>query len=124
MAELIEAAVGAGEPELARLALGRLTETTSAAGTDWALGIEARSRALLSEGKDAESLYREAIERLERTSIGLQVARSHLVYGEWLQAQRRSRDARDHLRSAYELLSGYGVQAFGERARLRRESPG
>jgi DNA-binding CsgD family transcriptional regulator len=124
MAELIEAAVRAGEPELARLALGRLAETTGATGTHWALGIEARSRALLSEGEEAESLYREAIDLLGRTSIGLQVARSHLVYGEWLQDQRRSRDARDQLRTAYELLSGYGVAAFAERARLALQSAG
>jgi DNA-binding CsgD family transcriptional regulator len=124
MAELIEAAVRTGELELARLALGRLVETTSSTGTNWAAGIEARSRALLSEGKAAESLYREAIDLLGRTTIGLQVARSHLVYGEWLHVQRRSRDARDQLRMAYELLSGYGAGAFAGRALLALQSAG
>jgi hypothetical protein len=82
MAELVEAAVRSGERQLASLALERLAETTSAAGTDWALGIEARSRALLSDGEAAEALYRDAIERLSRTSIRVQLARTHLLYGE------------------------------------------
>jgi hypothetical protein len=82
MAELVEAAVRSGERQLAGLALERLAETTSAAGTDWALGIQARSRALLSDGAPAEALYRDAIERLSRTSIRVQLARAHLLYGE------------------------------------------
>jgi len=117
MAELIEAAVRSGERELAGLALGRLAETTGAAGTDWALGIQARSRALLSDGDSADALYREAIERLGRTSIRLQLARAHLLYGEWLRAQRCIRDARDQLRRAQTLFSGFGMEAFAERAR-------
>jgi DNA-binding CsgD family transcriptional regulator len=118
MAELIEAAVRAGEPELAQLALGQLAETTSAAGTDWALGIEARSRALLIDGEAAETLYREAIDRLGRTSIRLQLARTHLLYGEWLRRQRRRLDAREQLRTAHELFREFGAEAFAERARV------
>ena len=116
MAELIEAAVRAGEPELGELALQRLVETTSAAGTDWALGIEARSRALLSEGEAAEALYREAIERLSRTSIRVQLARAHLLYGEWLRRERRRRDARQQLRTALEMFTSMGTEAFADRS--------
>jgi DNA-binding CsgD family transcriptional regulator len=124
MAELIEAAVRAGEPELAQLALGQLAETTSAAGTDWALGIEARSRALLIDGEAAESLYREAIDRLGRTSIRLQLSRAHLLYGEWLRRERRRLDARGHLRTAHELFREFGAEAFAERARVELEATG
>jgi DNA-binding CsgD family transcriptional regulator len=117
MAELIEAAVRAGEPELGELALQRLLETTSAAGTDWALGIEARSRALLSEGEAAEALYREAIERLSRTSIRVQLARAHLLYGEWLRRERRRREARQQLRTAHEMFTSMGTEAFADRSK-------
>ena len=116
MAELIEAAVRSGETELAALALERLVETTSAAGTEWALGIEARSRALLSDGEPADTLYREAIERLGRTSIRVQLARAHLLYGEWLRRGRRRRDARHQLRTAFEMFTEMGVEAFAGRA--------
>ena len=116
MAELIEAAARSGERELARLALDRLAETTSAAGTDWALGIEARSRALLSDGDAADTLYREAIQRLGRTTIRVQLARAHLVYGEWLRRERRRREARQQLRTAFEMLSSMGAQPFADRA--------
>jgi DNA-binding CsgD family transcriptional regulator len=117
MAELIEAAVRSEEPELAALALERLAETTSAAGSDWALGVEARSRALVSDGDDADRQYREAIERLGRTSIRLQLARSHLVYGEWLRRERRRRDAREQLRAALEMFTSMGAHGFADRAR-------
>jgi DNA-binding CsgD family transcriptional regulator len=124
MAELIEAAVRAGEPELARLALGQLAETTRAAGTDWALGIEARSRALLTDGEAAEPLYREAVDRLGRTSIQLQLARTHLLYGEWLRRERRRLDAREQLRTAHELFREFGAEAFAERARIELRATG
>jgi DNA-binding CsgD family transcriptional regulator len=117
MAELAEAAVRSGERELGELALARLTETTGAAGTDWALGIEARSRALLAEGSEAENLYREAIKRLGRTSIRVQQARAHLLYGEWLRRERRRRDAREQLRAALELFTSMGIEGFADRAR-------
>jgi DNA-binding CsgD family transcriptional regulator len=124
LTELIEAAVRLGQPERARSAFEHVEETTRAAGTDWALGIEARSRALLSDGDDVEELYKEAITRLGRTSIGVQLARTHLLYGEWLRRERRRVDARAELRTAYELFRDFGVDAFAERARLELEATG
>ena len=88
-----------------------------AAGTDWALGVLARSRALLCAGPKAEPLYCEALERLARSRITVDLARTHLVYGEWLRRQNRRLDAREHLRTAYEMLRGFGAHAFAERAR-------
>ncbi len=117
LAELVEAATRAGRPEVAAAALPRLEERTRAAGTDWALGVLARSRALMSEGEDADAFYREAIERLERTRIRVELARAHLLYGEWLRRQGRRVDARDQLRTAHELFSRFGAEAFAERAR-------
>jgi DNA-binding CsgD family transcriptional regulator len=114
--ELIEAAARSGQPELATRALRRLSETTRASGTDWALGTEACSRALLSDGEDAERLYREGIDRLERTRLAPCLGRAHLLYGEWLRRERRRIDARGHLRTAHEMLAAMGVQAFAERA--------
>src|SRR6185503_10072041 len=88
------------------------------------LGIEARSRALLSEGDVAERLYREAIERLARTRVRVELARAHLLYGEWLRRQRRRRDAREQLRTAHELFTEFGMEAFAERARVELEATG
>ena len=116
LAELIEAAVRSEQPQLAGEALERIAETTRASGTDWALGVEARCRALLSEGDTAESLYREGIERLRRTSIRVDLARAHLHYGEWLRRKRRRRDAREQLRTAFELFSAMEIEAFAARA--------
>jgi DNA-binding CsgD family transcriptional regulator len=124
LTELIEAAVRLGQPKRARSAFEHVEETTRAAGTDWALGIEARSRALLSDGDDAEELYKEAITRLGRTSIRVQLARTHLLYGEWLRRERRRVDARAELRTACELFRDFGVDAFAERARLELEATG
>jgi DNA-binding CsgD family transcriptional regulator len=124
LTELIEAAVRCGQPERARRAFERVQETTRAAATDWALGIEARCHALLSDGEDAESLYREAIARLRRTSIRVQLARTHLLYGEWLRRERRRIDAREQLRTAHELFRDFGVEAFAERARVELEATG
>ena len=95
VAELVEAAARAGERRIAERALERLTLSTRPSGTDWALGVEARSRALLSDGDAAERLYQEAIERLRRTRVRVQLARAHLLYGEWLRRERRRVDARD-----------------------------
>jgi DNA-binding CsgD family transcriptional regulator len=117
LTELIEAAVRSGRPELAADALDRLSKLTRASGTDWALGVEARSRALLTEGDAAESLYREAIERLSRTRVRVELARAHLLYGEWLRRAGRRRDARAHLHTAHEMLAAMGADAFAERAR-------
>ena len=124
LTELIEAAVRSGQPERARRAFDRVEETTRAAGTDWALGIEARSRALLSDGGDAEELYKEAITRLRRTRIRVQLARTHLLYGEWLRRARRRLDAREELRTAHELFTDFGVEAVAERARVELEATG
>ena len=124
LTELIEAAVRCGQPERARRAFERVQETTRAAGTDWALGIEARLRALLSDGDDADELYKEAIRRLARSRVRVQLARTHLLYGEWLRRQRRRLDAREQLRTAHELFTEFGVEAFAERARLELEATG
>jgi len=117
LTELIEAAARSGRTDLAAEALERLSEMTRASGTDWALGVEARSRALLSEGAAAERLYREAIGRLGRTRVRVELARTRLLYGEWLRRERRRLDAREQLRTAHEMLTAMGVEAFAERAR-------
>src|SRR4029078_4663989 len=93
----------------------RLSETTRASGTEWALGTEARSRALLSEGQAAKTCCREAIERLARPRMRPAVARAHLLYGEWLRRENRRRDARAELRTAHGLLTTMGIEAFDER---------
>lgn len=117
LVELVEAAARSGHPDRAAGALDALIRTTSASGTDWALGIEARSRAQVSRGDAAESYYVEAIERLGRTRMRVELARAELLYGEWLRRENRRRDARGHLRSAYEMLTDMGAEAFAERAR-------
>ncbi len=122
--EFIEAAARSGRAEGADDVLKRLAESTRASGTDWALGIEARSRALLSDGEAAEYLYREAIERLGRTRIRFELARAHLLYGEWLRRERRRMDAREQLRRAHEMLSDMGAEAFAERARRELAATG
>ena len=114
---LIEAAARTGTLERASNALRRLSEATTAAATDWALGIQARSRALLSGAEHAEHLYLEAIERLGRTRIRAELARAHLLYGEWLRRQGRRRDAREQLRTAHQMLDTMGIAGFAERAR-------
>jgi DNA-binding CsgD family transcriptional regulator len=114
--EVAEAAARCGETELASEAIERLTEQTSASGTEWAFGITARSKALVSDGTCAEQLYREAIERLRRTRLGFEVARANLVYGEWLRRERRRVEARDRLREAQEVFTSSGAEAFAARA--------
>jgi DNA-binding CsgD family transcriptional regulator len=117
LVELVEAAARSGAGEEAAAALERLEERTGAANTDWALGVQARSRALLSDGKAAEPLYREAIDRLGRSRIAVHLARAHLVYGEWLRRENRRVDARTQLRTAHEMFSQFGAEAFAERTR-------
>ena len=117
LVELVEAGARADAPDVAADALDRLSERTRAVGTDWALGIEAGSRAQLSDGSAAEPLYQEAIERLGRTRGAVHLARAQLRYGEWLRRENRRVDARDQLRAAHEAFSGMGAQAFAERAR-------
>jgi len=125
LVELIEAAARGGEPGRAADALRRLSQTTRASGTDWALGTEARSRALLSEDDDeADPLYREAISRLGRTRGRVDLGRAHLVYGEWLRRRRRVGDARAQLRTAHEIFDVTGAGAFAERARVELGAAG
>jgi DNA-binding CsgD family transcriptional regulator len=115
-AELIEAATRSGNTDSTADVLRRLSEMTRASGSDWGLGIEARSRALLSEGEAAERLYREAIDRLGRTRIRPELARAHLLYGEWLRREGRRLQAREQLRTAHEMLTGMGADGFADRA--------
>jgi len=124
LVELVEAAVRSAVPERAADALQRLSGMTRFCGTDWALGAEARSRALVSDGEDAENLYREAIDRFGRTRLRVDLARAHLVYGEWLRRQRRRRDARDQLATAYQIFDSIGAAAFAERARIELRASG
>jgi DNA-binding CsgD family transcriptional regulator len=117
VAELAEAASRTGDEALVRTALEWLTERTRVTPTEWVLGIEARVRALLSEGAAAERLYRESIAHLGRTRVRVELARSHLLYGEWLRRDQRRSDARDQLRTAREMLTTMGLDGFAERAR-------
>jgi DNA-binding CsgD family transcriptional regulator len=114
--ELIEAATRSGAPERAASALQRLSATARASGSDWALGVEARSRALLSEGENAETLYREAIDLLGRTRVRMELGRAYLLYGEWLRRQNRRIDAREQLRTAHQMFAAMGADGFAERA--------
>ncbi len=117
LSELVEAAARSGHPEAATDALERLGEMGRACGTDWVLGVESRARALVANAADAENLHRQAIERLGRTRFLTELARAHLVYGEWLRREARRVDARVHLRTAHDMLAGMGMEAFAERAR-------
>jgi DNA-binding CsgD family transcriptional regulator len=114
--ELVEAASRVGEGAVAARTVDRLSATAQASGTDWAVGIEARSRALLHTGDTAEALYREAVDRLDRSTVRTEAARAHLLYGEWLRRENRRVDARRHLRMAHESFLAMGAGAFGERA--------
>jgi len=117
LTELVEAAARSGQLDVANAALCRLEERTQAAGTDWALGIQARSRALVGEGEAADALYCEAIERLARTRLVVHRARTQLLYGEWLRRENRRIDAREQLRAAHDTLDRIGAEAFADRAR-------
>jgi DNA-binding CsgD family transcriptional regulator len=122
--ELVVAAARTGNTGLAGDALDRLSEWTQAGRTDWGLGIEARSRALLSEGEAADRLYLEAIDRLGRTSMRPDLARAHLLYGEWLRRQRRHGEARVQLRTAHDMLDAMGMEGFAARARSELRATG
>ncbi len=124
LAELIEAAARCGRLGPAAAALERLSEATDAAATDWALGIQARCRALLSGGEAAELGYAEAIERLGRTRVRVELARAHLVYGEWLRRENRRVEAREQLRVAHQMLTAMGIGGFAERARAELVATG
>jgi DNA-binding CsgD family transcriptional regulator len=130
--ELVEAAARSGVPEQAADALERISDSTRASGSDWALGVEACARALLSEGEGAERLYRKALERLGRTRVRMALARAHLLYGEWLRRENRRTDAREQLRTAHQMFVSMGAEGFGERAarelgatgeRVRKRNP-
>jgi DNA-binding CsgD family transcriptional regulator len=116
LAELVDAAARAGELDDAVAAYERLAARTRAAGTEWALGIQAGARAVISDGDDADKQYRTAIERLGRCRAVPDLARAHLLYGEWLRRRRRRLDARPELRAAHQLFSGLGAAAFARRA--------
>jgi DNA-binding CsgD family transcriptional regulator len=116
LAELVEAAARTGDRDLAASAAAQLAERTTAAGTDWALGVQAMAEALLTEGADAEAGYRQAIERLTRTGLRGRLARAELLYGEWLRRRNRRVDARVQLRAAGDHFAALGATAFAERA--------
>jgi DNA-binding CsgD family transcriptional regulator len=116
LVELVEAAAHSGTRETAVTAHRRLAAMTGPSGTDWALGVEARSHALASDGADAEALYREAIARLGRTQVRAELARAHLLYGEWLRRRRRRGEARAQLRTAHAMFDTMGMGAFADRA--------
>jgi DNA-binding CsgD family transcriptional regulator len=118
LVELIEAATRSGETDAAEVALARLTEHVQVAASEWGMGVEARSRALLSDGREADALYRRAIDHLARTRLRPELARTLLLHGEWLRRENRRVDARGQLRHAHEMLGGIGMQAFAERARI------
>jgi DNA-binding CsgD family transcriptional regulator/tetratricopeptide (TPR) repeat protein len=122
--ELAEAAARTGEMTLVQAALDWLSERTQVTPTEWVLGIEARVRALLGDGQAPDRWYRESVERLVRTPIRAELARSHLLYGEWLRRQRRRAEARDQLRTAHRMLEEMGMQAFADRARRELRAAG
>jgi DNA-binding CsgD family transcriptional regulator len=124
LVELVEAAVRSAAPVRAAGAVQRLSGIARACGTDWALGAEARSRALVSDGAAAETLYREAIDRFGRTRRRVDLGRARLLYGEWLRRERRRRDAREQLGRAYEIFDSIGAGAFAERARIELRASG
>jgi ATP/maltotriose-dependent transcriptional regulator MalT len=122
--ELIEAAARVGEYAEAYQSFNLLAEMTTASGTDWAIGLEKRSNALITDDHEAENLYRESIVHLGRSRQRLDLARSHLVYGEWLRRQRRRVDAREQLRTGHRMFQEMGAHAFADRARRELEATG
>jgi DNA-binding CsgD family transcriptional regulator len=124
LAELVEAAARTGMSDTAAAAGRHLAEMATASGTDWALGVRARCDALLAEGAEADGLFRESIMRLGRTRVRAELARAHLLYGEWLRRERRRGEARTQLRTAHDMLEGMGMEAFAERARRELRATG
>jgi DNA-binding CsgD family transcriptional regulator/tetratricopeptide (TPR) repeat protein len=122
--ELVESSVRSGNAEVGADVLARLTDGAEVAGTDWGLGVALRSRALLSEGVEAESAYRDAIDHLARTRLRPELARAHLLYGEWLRRENRRAQARAELRTAHHMLLVIGMEAFAERARIELVATG
>ena len=124
LVELIEAAARSGMSEAGVEAHRRLAEVTRPSGTDWALGVEARSHALVSHDASADELYRESIERLDRAGVHAELARAHLLYGEWLRRERRQADAKEQLRMALDRLEAMGMEGFAQRARRELRATG
>ena len=124
LSELVEAAARCGQLEAAGDALGRLAEMARACGTDWVLGVDARARALVAGAADAENLYRDALRHLGRTPFRTELARAHLLYGEWLRREKRRVDARVQLRAAHDQFTSIGMEAFAERARRELQATG
>jgi DNA-binding CsgD family transcriptional regulator len=122
--ELIEAAARTGRADVAKAAFERLAESTGASGSAWAAAVEDRCRALLSEGALAEKYYRSAIDRLAPTDLRLDLARTHLLFGEWLRRESRPADAREELRVAHRLFVDFGSENFSERARVELRATG
>ncbi len=122
--ELVEAASRTGNEVEAGPAVERLAQSTDASGTNWGLAVQSRCRAMLSHGEAAEALYREAIERLLPTTLRLDLARTRLLYGEWLRREQRKRDAREQLRTAHELFSDFGMEGFARRAAAELRATG
>ena len=122
--ELVEAAVRAGEPQLAVTAARRLSERARLSGSDWALGLDARSRALVAADDVAEPLYQEALDRLARCGAALHLARARLIYGEWLRGQGRRSDAREQLRAAHDICVAKGADGFAARAERELHAAG
>jgi DNA-binding CsgD family transcriptional regulator len=124
LSELVEAAARCGRPEAATDALERLGEMARSCGTDWILGVEARAGALVGQGDGADELYRKAITHFARTRLRTELARAHLLYGEWLRREGRRVDAREHLRAAHGMLTAMGLDAFADRARRELQASG
>jgi len=124
LAEVVEAGVRGGDLVAAQHALLRLTERATISSTPWALGVLARSTALMAADGDAESYYQQAIEHLTATAVHTELARAHLLYGEWLRRRKRRRDAQVHLRAAYDMFTAMGADAFAARARAERHASG
>jgi DNA-binding CsgD family transcriptional regulator len=122
--ELVESAVRCGREDIAADAAGKFAKVTSACGTDWACGVEVRCRALVAEGAVAESFFRESIERLGRTRVRPDLARAHLLYGEWLRRERRRNEARGELRRAHDMFEAMGMEGFAGRAHRELEATG
>jgi DNA-binding CsgD family transcriptional regulator/tetratricopeptide (TPR) repeat protein len=117
LVELVEAAAHSEHREIAASAYSRLAEMADDSGTDWALGVKARSHALLTVGDRADGLYQESISHLGRVRVRPELARAHLLYGEWLRREQRRGEARQELRTAHGMLEAMGMAAFAERAR-------
>jgi DNA-binding CsgD family transcriptional regulator len=124
LVEMIEGAVRAGDRPAAVAGSRRLSDMAAASGTGWALGVAARSSALLAEGPRARGLFLEAMDHLGGAGVRVEVARARLLYGEWLRREGRRREARDQLRVAYDVLSAAGVDAFAYRARRELAATG